>query len=103
MDFTTSDLIGENIVIVDRQTGASRRFSSSDATRQNTVGLSEGFPAGVPTSYSWYRGRNDEGHKRPPAGFTAVTGWGQVYNEVGHSSDANAYAAVEIANARTYV
>ena len=58
-------------------------FSISDLIRQNTAGQSEGFPAGVPRSYSWYKGWNAGGEMTPPAGFTAVEGWGQVYPKVG--------------------
>jgi hypothetical protein len=79
-------------------------FSISDLIRQNTAGRSEGFPAGVPRSYSWYKGWNAGGDMTPPADFTAVEGWGQVYPKVGAAaanSDPN--ATVEVANAKTYV
>ena len=49
-------------------------FSISDLIRQNTIGQSEGFPAGVPKSYSWYRGWDVGGQLAPPADFTAVEG-----------------------------
>jgi hypothetical protein len=79
-------------------------FSISDLIRQNTVGQSEGFPAGVPRSYSWYRGWNAGGKMAPPADFTAVEGWGQVYPKVGAvAADANSNATIEVANAKTYV
>jgi hypothetical protein len=78
-------------------------FSISDVVRQNTLGMSEGFPAGVPKSYNWYRGRNDDGVKIPPSNFTAVQGWGQVYQQVGAPAHSVPNAAVEIANAKTYV
>jgi hypothetical protein len=39
----------------------------------------------------------------PPANFTAVAGWGQVYQKEGAPSSANATADVEVANAKTYV
>jgi hypothetical protein len=39
----------------------------------------EGRPQGVPASYDWaHRGRIAAGN-RPPAGFSALTGWGQVF------------------------
>jgi hypothetical protein len=42
------------------------------------------FPAGVPTSYSWYRGKNGTiGLTPAPSGFTAITGWGQIYPQAG--------------------
>ena len=78
-------------------------FSVSDAIRQNTLGRSEGFPAGVPRSYNWYKGWNPDGMKMPPADFTAVTGWGAVYRRVGAPADSNPNATVEVANGKTYV
>ncbi|MBI5265032.1 MAG: hypothetical protein HY852_24830 [Bradyrhizobium sp.] len=78
-------------------------FSISDAIRQNSPGQSEGFPVGVPKSYNWYKGWSDEGMPTPPSGFTAVVGWGAVYQQVGAPAYSNADAAVEVANAKTYV
>lgn len=78
-------------------------ISISDIIAQNTLGKSEGFPLGVPPSYNWYKGWNDDGMKRPPSNFTAVEGWGQVYQQVGAGAYTNANAAVEVANAKTYV
>jgi hypothetical protein len=78
-------------------------FSVSDAIRQNTLGQSEGFPAGVPRSYNWYKGWNPDGLKAPPADFTAITGWGAVYRKAGTPADSNPNATVEVANAKTYV
>src|SRR4051794_30860801 len=76
---------------------------NTDLVKQNTIGQSEGFPVGVPPSYSWYQGWNYGGQMPPPADFTAVEGWGQVYQEVGSPDYFNPHAAVEIANAKTYV
>jgi hypothetical protein len=78
-------------------------FSNLDLIKQNTVGQSEGFPVGVPPSYNWYQGWNSGGQVTPPADFTAVEGWGQVYHEVGAGGYFNPHASVEIADARTYV
>lgn len=78
-------------------------FSMSDLIRQNTRGNSEGFPAGVPPSYNWYQGWNDGGLWSPPADFSAVEGWGQVYPKVGAPPYSNPSAAIEVANAKTYV
>ncbi|MDF0521350.1 hypothetical protein P0R31_29320 [Bradyrhizobium yuanmingense] len=78
-------------------------FSLSELIRQNTPGNSEGFPAGVPPSYNWYQGWNDGGLWSPPADFTAVQGWGQVYPKVGAPPYSNPDAKVEVANAKTYV
>jgi hypothetical protein len=78
-------------------------FSISDAIRQNTLGLSDGFPVGVPKSYNWYKGWNDDGMHAPPASFTAVEGWGQVYQQEGAPASSNPNTAVQVANAKTYV
>lgn len=78
-------------------------ISISDIIAQNTLGMSEGYPLGVPQSYSWYKGWNDDGIPAPPASFTAVEGWGQVYQQVGAAAYTSANAAVEVANAKTYV
>ena len=76
-------------------------ISISDLVKQNTHGQSEGFPLGVPQSYSWYQGWNPGGQLTPPADFTAVEGWGQVYPEVGQPVSTT--ADVQIANAQTWV
>lgn len=77
-------------------------FSISNVIRQNTLGQSEGFPAGVPRSYSWYKGWSGQG-ETPPSDFTAVQGWGQVYQRVGAPTHSNPDVTVEVANAKTYV
>jgi hypothetical protein len=74
----------------------------NNAITQNTSGNSEGRPAGVPTSYSWYSGAS-QGTAAPPSTFTAVTGWGQVYQEAGQPAYSNPNARVQLANAETYV
>jgi hypothetical protein len=76
-------------------------ISISDLVKQNTQGQSEGFPLGVPQSYSWYQGWNPGGQLTPPANFTAVEGWGQVYPEVGQPVSTT--ADVQVANAQTWV
>src|SRR5258708_5902046 len=79
-------------------------FSIYDLIRQNTIGQSEGFPVGVPKSYSWYQGWNVGGQSAPPADFTPVEGWGQVYPKGGAAvTNSNPNAIVEVANAKTYV
>ena len=75
----------------------------TDAIYQNTVGNSQGFPLGVPTSWNWYQGWNPDGQLAPPSNFTAVTGWGQVYPQAGAPADSNSNASVQIANFQTYV
>ncbi|WP_271585163.1 Ig-like domain-containing protein [Bradyrhizobium sp. CCBAU 45389] len=76
-------------------------ISLSELIKQNTLGQSEAFPDGVPHSYSWYQGWNPGGQLTPPADFTAVEGWGQVYTEEGAPASPN--ADVQVANAKTYV
>jgi hypothetical protein len=50
------------------------------AVRQNTPGNSQGQPAGVPRTWSWYNGKNGATSAAlSPAGFSAMTGWGIVY------------------------
>jgi hypothetical protein len=75
--------------------------SLTDVINQNTPGNSQGFPLGVPTSYDWYSGSNTVYGNTPPSNFTAVTGWGQVYPEVGAAVDPN--ATVQIADFETFV
>ncbi|MBR1269801.1 hypothetical protein JQ629_20005 [Bradyrhizobium sp. AUGA SZCCT0222] len=74
----------------------------TDTIYQNTRGNSEAYPEGVPTYYSWYTGKVG-GESSAPAGFSAVTGWGQIYSEAGASSAANANADVQIAHFETWV
>jgi hypothetical protein len=75
----------------------------TDAINQNTGGNSQGFPMGVPTSYSWYSGTDTAKGNTPPSNFSAVTGWGQIYPEAGAATDSNASASVQIENFQTYV
>jgi hypothetical protein len=73
-----------------------------DAIVQNTPGYSQAYPAGVPRTYSWCAGTPGDS-RPPPPGFTAVTGWGQVYNKVGASTEPPKSARIEIARTHTYV
>lgn len=73
-----------------------------DAIIQNTPGYSQAYPAGVPGSYSWCNGVT-KGRNAPPADFTAVTGWGQIYPQAGAPAHSNPNAMVDIANAQTYI
>jgi len=75
----------------------------TDAIYQNTVGNSQGFPVGVPTYYSWYGGSDTVPGNTPPSNFSSVTGWGQIYPEVGAPVDTNPNLSVQIANFQTYV
>jgi hypothetical protein len=82
------------------------RMSTSaltDAIYQNTAGNSQGYPLGVPTSWSWYSGTDTVTGNTPPSNFSAVTGWGQVYPQAGAPTDSNPSASVQIANFQTYV
>jgi hypothetical protein len=75
----------------------------TDAIYQNTAGNSQGYPLGVPTSWSWYKGTDTVTGNTPPSNFSAVTGWGQVYPQAGAPTDSNPSASVQIANFQTYV
>jgi hypothetical protein len=71
---------------------------------QNTPGYSEGFPAGVPKTYSWCNGMyKPAGNGEPPSDFTAVTALGSIYPKYGEPEYANPDARIVIANAKTYV
>jgi hypothetical protein len=75
-----------------------------EALTQNTPGYSQGFPAGVPRRYSWCGGSyKPADNATPPANFTAVTGWGQVYPKAGGARSANPNAVLLVANAKTYI
>jgi len=75
-----------------------------DAVDQNTRGESEGYAVGVPRNFAWCGGSyKPPGNGAPPSDFTAVTGWAQVYPEVGSSEDPNPNASIMVANAKTYV
>ncbi|KIZ44294.1 hypothetical protein, partial [Rhodopseudomonas palustris] len=76
-------------------------ISVTEAIEQNTKGMSDGLPVGVPASYSWYTGAVSDSDI-PPADFSSVGGWGQIYPEQG-SSYSNPNATVEVANAQTWV
>lgn len=75
----------------------------TDAIYQNTVGNSEGFPLGVPQGYDWYSGTNTIVGDTPPSDFTSVTGWGQVYPQVGAPATQNTSAGVQVADFKTFV
>jgi hypothetical protein len=71
----------------------------NDAISQNTAGNSQGQPLGL----SW-----DTGYHMvtptPPSGYSAVAGWGQIYQEAGASVSPNAASdTVQIENFTTYV
>lgn len=75
-----------------------------DAIDQNTRGESEGYAVGVPRYFAWCGGSyKPPGGGAPPSDFTAVTGWAQVYPEVGSPASSNRDANIIVANAKTYV
>jgi hypothetical protein len=75
-----------------------------DAVIQNTPGYSEGYAAGVPRTYDWCSGSyKPAGYSGPPADFTAVSGWGQIYQDSTEPTYTNPNARVEVANSKTYV
>jgi hypothetical protein len=76
----------------------------SDAITQNTPGKSQGYAVGVPKNYAWWSGSyKPRVTTAPPADFTAVTGWGQVYPKAGAPKYSNPDGSILIANAKTYV
>ena len=75
-----------------------------DAIDQNTRGESEGYAAGVPRYFAWCGGAyRPPGEGAPPSDFTAVTGWAQVYPQLGSPDVQDSRARVIVANAKTYV
>src|ERR1700722_13503951 len=77
---------------------------SLDMIAQNTPGYSEGFPAGVPRTYSWCNGASKPpGNGEPPSDFTAVTALGSIFPKFGEPEYSNPDAKVIVANAKTYV
>jgi hypothetical protein len=73
----------------------------SEAIYQNTPGNSEGYPEGL----SWDTGIYGTRTLTPaPSGFSALTGWGVVYQQAGAPVSPNAASdTVQIANFTTYV
>lgn len=53
------------------------------------------YPQGVPTTYDWYYHAVIQAGNTPPAGWTSMTGWGQIFWAKGVSSS-NDY--VEVSN-----
>jgi hypothetical protein len=59
------------------------------------------YPYGVTTYFSWYRGGSAAtGKSAPPSDFSSVTGWGQIYPQVGAS---NVAANIYLKDYRVYV
>jgi hypothetical protein len=73
----------------------------SQAIYQNTPGNSEGLPAGLPGDKGVY---GTTTLTPAPSGFSALTGWGVVYQQAGAPVSPNAASnTVQIANFTTYV
>ena len=77
-------------------------ISLSEVIAQNTVGGSDGKPAGIPAGWGFYDGTQGVG-AAPPSGFTAVTGWVHVYHKSGVPAYTNTNASIEVANTKTFV
>jgi hypothetical protein len=83
----------------------------SEAIHQNTPGNSQGQPLGLSWDTGfWLHPASGRGvtwgpvATAPPSDFSAVTGWGQVYQEAGAPVSPNAASdTVQIANFTTYV
>lgn len=73
----------------------------SDAINQNTRADNTVYPLGIPSDWSQYGGA--EPGSLPPFGWTAVTGWGQIYPEAGAPAGSNANAEVQIQGFTTYL
>jgi hypothetical protein len=59
------------------------------------------YPDGVPTYFSWYAGGSAAaGNRAPPSDFSSLTGWGQIYPQVGAS---NIAANIYLKDYRVYV
>ena len=60
----------------------------------------DGAPHGVPTYWSWAQKPSLQS-VTPPAGMSAITGWGQIYSDASNVQPAN--VRVELRNMETYV
>jgi hypothetical protein len=101
---TTADDVAASNLVIPSSRQITTRSPMLDAAIQNTPGYSEGYAMGVPRTYDWCSGSyKPPEHSGPPADFTAVSGWGQVYAETGKEHHQNPAAQIEIANSQTYV
>lgn len=75
--------------------------SLTDAIDQNTRADETVYPLGVPSDFPWYGGAVPG--SLPPDGYSAVTGWGQIYPEAGASVSANTHAQVQIRDFTSFV
>jgi hypothetical protein len=101
--YTVSPSVGQSHseILSGRFNISARPTALSEAIYQNTPGNSQGLPEGL----TWDKGVYGTTRLRPaPSGFSALTGWGVVYQEAGAPVSPNAATGtVQIANFRTYV
>jgi hypothetical protein len=98
----SSGLAGDSKVTLSKMTETISPMR--DAVIQNTPGYSEGYAVGVPRNFAWYCGYyKPTAGNVPPPGFTAVTGWGQIYPKDGAPEYTDPKGSVTISNAKTYV
>ena len=72
----------------------------SDAIYQNTPGNSQGSGLGL----SWDKDTSSTPQTPPPAGWSSLTAWAQVYQDAGASvSPNNASDTVQVQDFQTYV
>ena len=79
---------------------AAGKINSLDRILYSMSGPHEGAPHGVPTSFSWAKSPSLQ-NVTPPAGMSAITGWGQIYSDASNVQPAN--VRVELRNMETYV
>ncbi|SMG44105.1 hypothetical protein [Paraburkholderia susongensis] len=87
---------------------ALRTSGQSSPALQSTIGdavqqmqmAHEATPTGVPPSYSWQAQSVIQAGNRPPGGFHAITGWGQIFRA---SGAAPVTLNVSLRNFRTYL
>ena len=74
---------------------------SVDCVVSQSSGYDTGiYPHGVPTHFSWYKGGSAaKGSSAPPSDFSSLTGWGQIYPQVGAS---NVAANIYLKDYRVY-
>jgi hypothetical protein len=90
-----------NGLAIDHRCGAADASPAlSQAIYQNTPGKSEGLPLGL----SWNTGNTSTPNTPAPSGWSALTGWAQVYQQAGAAvSQNNASDTVQVQNFKTYV
>ncbi|MBN3845227.1 MULTISPECIES: hypothetical protein [Burkholderiaceae] len=87
------------VVRASGQSAVALQSSIVDAVQQMHM-PNEGRPSGVPPSYSWQTQPVVQAGNSPPAGFHAITGWGQIFLVAGA---APVSLNVSLRNFRTYL